>query len=121
LGTALQEASARGCEAIVRFLVENRADVNAPGGYKWSSALVAAAYRGSEPIVRYLVENGADVKAQGDDALSIARIAKTGNFYVNGDNVWPRHYTAVIAYLLKKGARIKPGNDNETLVRDIEV
>jgi hypothetical protein len=50
-------------ETLVRFLVENGADVNAQGGF-YGNPLQAAATQNIE-IVRCLVENRADVNAQG--------------------------------------------------------
>ncbi|KAJ3902788.1 ankyrin repeat-containing domain protein, partial [Lentinula edodes] len=49
---------------IVKFLVENNANVNAQGG-RYGNALNVAAYFGHLHIVKYLVEHGADVMAQG--------------------------------------------------------
>ena len=61
---ALQAASYRGHEEIVKLLVKEGADVNAQSGY-YGNALQAASYGGHEKIVKLLVEEGADVNAQG--------------------------------------------------------
>ncbi|KXJ84981.1 Pfs, NACHT and ankyrin domain protein [Microdochium bolleyi] len=58
-GNALQAASARGHEAIVRLLLAQEADVNAPDG--------AASDRGHDDIVKLLLANGADVNVKDDD------------------------------------------------------
>jgi ankyrin repeat protein len=50
-------------ETLVRFLVENGADVNAPGGEFWNPPQVAATE--NIEVVRYLVENGAKINAPG--------------------------------------------------------
>lgn len=57
-GNALQAASSRDHEPMVRLLVEEGADVNAQDG-KYGNALQAASYGGHEQIVRLLVEKGA--------------------------------------------------------------
>jgi ankyrin repeat protein len=64
-------------ETLVRFLVENGADVNAQGG-KYGNPLQAAATENVE-IVRYLVENGADVNAQGGRYGNPLQAAATKN------------------------------------------
>ncbi|KAJ3871949.1 ankyrin repeat-containing domain protein [Lentinula edodes] len=63
-GNALQAASYKGYESIVRLLLENNADVNTKGG-KYGNALQAASYKGHESIVKLLLEHNADVNAQG--------------------------------------------------------
>src|SRR5437879_4970121 len=52
-GNALQAASARGHEGIVKLLLEKEADVNAQGG-KYGNALQAASENGHEGIVKLL-------------------------------------------------------------------
>jgi ankyrin repeat protein len=54
-----------GHKAVVRYLVEHGADVNAHGG-QYGNPLQAAATYNAE-IVRYLVEHGADVNSQGGE------------------------------------------------------
>ena len=61
-GNALQAASFRGNEVIVRLLLENGAEVDAMGG-EYGYALQAASLHGNEVIVRLLLKNGADVNA----------------------------------------------------------
>ena len=63
-GNALQAASWKGHEAVVRFLLTQGADVNAQGGY-YGNALQAASWKGHEAVVRLLLDQGADVNAQG--------------------------------------------------------
>ncbi|KAI9687702.1 MAG: hypothetical protein M1822_001781 [Bathelium mastoideum] len=63
-GNALQAASIRGLEVVVRLLLDRGADVNAQGGY-YSNALQAASDRGHEAVVKLLLDRGADVNAQG--------------------------------------------------------
>ena len=62
-GTALQRASFRGHDAVVRLLLSRRADVNVQSPVKRRdksrTALEAARNRGHESIVRLLLENGA--------------------------------------------------------------
>jgi hypothetical protein len=52
-------------ETLVRFLVENGADVNAQGGMGDMGIHFKQQATTNVEIVRYLVENGADVNAQG--------------------------------------------------------
>ena len=54
----------KGNEAIVKVLLENRAEVNAMGG-KYGNALQAASYKGNEAIVKVLLENGAEMNSMG--------------------------------------------------------
>ena len=62
-GSPLQIASYKGNKPIV-LLLNNGADVNAPGGF-YGSALQIASYKGNKPIVLLLLNNGADVNAPG--------------------------------------------------------
>ncbi|KAJ3871846.1 ectomycorrhiza-induced ankyrin-domain/NACHT-domain-containing protein [Lentinula edodes] len=63
-GNALQAASYKGHESIVKLLLENNAAVNAQGG-RCGNALQAASLNGNESIVKLLLENNAHVNAQG--------------------------------------------------------
>ena len=63
-GNALQAASFRGYEEVVKLLVHKGADVNAQGG-EYGNALQAASFEGNEEVVKLLVHEGADVNAQG--------------------------------------------------------
>ncbi|KAM7182918.1 Ankyrin repeat-containing domain protein [Rhypophila sp. PSN 637] len=99
-GNALQAASERGHEAIVRLLLEKGADVNEKGadvnaqGSFYGNALQAASKRGHEVIVRLLLEKGADVNAQ-------------GGFYGNALHAASkRGHEAVVRLLLEKGADV---------------
>ena len=64
---ALQAASERGHEKIVKLLAEEGADVNAQCG-RYGNALQAASEAGHEEVVKLLAEEGADVNAQGRPA-----------------------------------------------------
>ncbi|KAJ3926164.1 MAG: ectomycorrhiza-induced ankyrin-domain/NACHT-domain-containing protein [Lentinula lateritia] len=63
-GNALQAASIKGHESMVKLLLEHNADVNAQGG-KHGTALQATSFQGNESIVKLLLEHNADVNAQG--------------------------------------------------------
>ncbi|KAG6916635.1 hypothetical protein DXG01_006055 [Tephrocybe rancida] len=60
----LYYASLAGLQQVSKHLLDNKADVNAPGG-SCGNALQAASYEGHEGIVRLLLEKEADVNAQG--------------------------------------------------------
>ncbi|KAE9567466.1 hypothetical protein CGMCC3_g16399 [Colletotrichum fructicola] len=62
-GNALQAASYRGHQEIVKLLLNQGADVNAQGG-GYGNALQAASYRGHQEIIQLLLNQGADVKEQ---------------------------------------------------------
>jgi ankyrin repeat protein len=64
--------------ALIKILLENRADVNWKDGFK-TTALMYAASDGKEDIVKLLLDSGADVFAkdeQGNDVLSAAKESK---------------------------------------------
>ncbi|THW62045.1 hypothetical protein D6D19_09868, partial [Aureobasidium pullulans] len=63
---ALQKASHKGFDAIVRTLIDMGAYVNAQGG-RYGNALQAASFAGHDKLVQMLLESGADVNAQGGD------------------------------------------------------
>jgi ankyrin repeat protein len=65
-GGALQVASLKGHETIVRLLLDNGADVNAVEG-RYGSALYIASSGRHETIVQMLLDKGADVNAKGGD------------------------------------------------------
>ena len=81
--TPLDKASQNGHFEIVRFLVENGADIHK------RDVLYPAAYKGDENIVKYLVEHGADV------SKSNALYAAVSNDHEN-----------VVKYLIEHGADI---------------
>ena len=58
---ALQAASMRGHEKVVKMLGERGVDVNAQGG-EYGNALQAASYRGHEKVVMMLIEGEGDIK-----------------------------------------------------------
>ncbi|KAJ5513368.1 NACHT nucleoside triphosphatase [Penicillium fimorum] len=63
-GNALQAASAKGDQEIVKLLLDNGADTNAQGG-EYGNALQVASANGHQEIVKLLLDNGADINAQG--------------------------------------------------------
>ena len=64
---AMSLASQFGNLEIVKYLVENAADVNTKGAYCDGTALQYASINGHLEVVKYLVENGAEVNAQEED------------------------------------------------------
>jgi ankyrin repeat protein len=81
-----------GNETVVRYLVQNGADVNAQGGF-YGNPLQAASYWGREIIVRYLVEHGADVNARGGEYGNPLEAAATEN-------------PEIVRYLVENGADV---------------
>lgn len=93
--SALVEASYYGHLEVVKFLVENGANVNniVKGylGMNRDTALVSASANGHLEVVKYLVENGANIN-NGRNALEVA--AEEGHL-------------AVVQYLVSQGANAK--------------
>ncbi|KAJ6602566.1 hypothetical protein DFH09DRAFT_1354883 [Mycena vulgaris] len=75
LGTALQMASARGHEDVVRQLLENGANADTVGGF-YNSALRAAAMSGNENIARLLIthDTGVNLSNTGHSTLGMNKI-----------------------------------------------
>ncbi|KAI3149062.1 hypothetical protein DTO046C5_9716 [Penicillium roqueforti] len=63
-GNALQAASVKGHQRIVKLLLDNGADINAQGG-QYGYALHAASEGGHQEIVKLLLDNGVDINARG--------------------------------------------------------
>lgn len=93
-GNALQAASSRGHEAVVKILLDKGADVNAHGGY-YGNALQAASDEGHEAVVKMLLDEGADINAQseGGDYDSALHAASTGG------------HEAVVKMLVARGTK----------------
>jgi hypothetical protein len=76
-GNALQAASWRGHEQIVKTLLDKGAEVNAQGGH-FGNALQAASEGGHEQIVKMLLDKGAEVNAQGGHFGNALQAASEG-------------------------------------------
>ena len=74
--TALMEASVQGNLAVMRFLIENGADVNLVDKDGWT-ALMGATVEGRLESVKLLLELGAEVDAQNDEGQT-ALVMATG-------------------------------------------
>ncbi len=101
----LQYASTYGYLSVVKYLVENGADVHA----ELDGALKTAARNGHLEVVEFLVENGANIHSTNDLALSLA--AAGGHL-------------DIVKYLGGKGADISPRalrlavkNDHKDIVK----
>ena len=75
-GSLLQSACRDGNLEIVRFLLDNVADVNERCGW-YATVLCAAAYGGHNEVVQLLINSGADINQQIDHAWAAASIAFT--------------------------------------------
>jgi ankyrin repeat protein len=104
-GNALQAASFKGHDKIVRMLIDAGADVNAHNALnpvgpetragEYGNALQAASVRGHDKVVRILMDAGADINIQGgkyDNALfaasfkhhdKVIRMLRNAGAYVN--------------------------------------
>ena len=58
-GSALQVASKKGHENVVKMLLDHGADVNALGDGFWDSALQVASKNGYENVAKMLIAKGA--------------------------------------------------------------
>ena len=67
---ALQNAAWSGHLDVVKYLVEQEANIHANDEY----ALRWAAYNGHFDVVKYLIEHGADIHAENEDALRSAAL-----------------------------------------------
>lgn len=74
IGTPLYYASLAGLQHTTQRLLENKADVNARGGY-YGNALQAASRRGHTEIVQLLLDKGAYINAEGGDCGTAIRAA----------------------------------------------
>ena len=92
-GNALQAASTRGYEQVVRLLIDKGAEVNTRGG-KYGNALRAASTRGHEQVVRLLIDKGAEVNTRGGRYGNALRAAST------------RGHEAVVQLLVAKRADV---------------
>jgi ankyrin repeat protein len=63
--TPLYWAASSGHEAVVKLLLEHKADVNVKGGWYGRTALYRAASNGHEAVVKLLLEHKADANAKG--------------------------------------------------------
>lgn len=84
--------SRRGNLEVLKYLVENGADIHAAK----DSALSSAAFNGHLEIVKYLVEHGADIHSEHNRALRWAA---------------ERGYLEIVNYLVEHGANIHAKND----------
>ncbi|MCB5191709.1 ankyrin repeat domain-containing protein [Methylobacillus arboreus] len=74
--TGLEIAANKGQLKVVKFFVENGADVNYKHPITKMTALHLAAYQGNKEVVKYLIDHGADVNAKLRGNVSIIRALK---------------------------------------------
>ncbi|XP_014553175.1 hypothetical protein COCVIDRAFT_75541, partial [Bipolaris victoriae FI3] len=86
-------AALLGLSAIARILLDQGADVNAPGG-KCGNALNAASQEGHKQVIRMLLDKGADINVQGGDYVDALCLASLEG------------HEQVVKMLLDKGADV---------------
>lgn len=72
--TALHHASGAGCLEVVKFLIEEGADINTAKYEKWT-ALHAASYKGNLEIIKLLLEKGANPNIRDTDGKNPRDVA----------------------------------------------
>lgn len=101
--TPLIEAVSSNCLEKVKYLLENKANINQKSeGFGGVSPLSEALWETNFEITKYLVENGADVNIQkenGDTALLVA--------------VWNEKNLNAVDLLIQKGADVNRTNDDK--------
>jgi hypothetical protein len=121
LDTALRWSSYDGYLEVVKYLVENGADIHANNGY----ALKYASQHGYLEVVKFLVENGADIHVGNDCALRCASFGRLDivkylvehGADIHADNDYALKYASqhgyleVVKFLVENGADIHVGND----------
>ena len=123
--TPLIEAARNGRVEVVKFLIENGADINLQGE-AWYAPLHCAAQNGHVKVVKILLENGAEVDRFSNKPLH--RTAEIGNIEIaeillaygadinteKGRGFTPLHVAAgwgqaeMVRYLLVRGANVNP-------------
>jgi ankyrin repeat protein len=101
-GTWLHVAAAQGQLQIVKWLVENGADVNAEGGIAGGGALHVAASDGHLEIVEYLMDCGALL------SVSKSRINPLFGAIYNG-------HTSIAKFLIDRGIDMRIRYTSETM------
>lgn len=93
INNALQAAANAGSVALIKYLLDNNADINACGG-TYGTALQAAASVDQKDVVQFLIKHGADVNLQGGRyGTALQAAASRGNH-------------AIVQLLLEQGADV---------------
>lgn len=92
-GNALQAASERDHQGIVKLLLDKGANVNMRGGH-YRYTLLAASEKGHQDIVKLLLDKGADINTEGDRYGNALQAASLGG------------HEEIVKFLLDKGAKI---------------
>ncbi|KAJ5497742.1 hypothetical protein N7453_006793 [Penicillium expansum] len=95
-GDALQAAAMNGHWSITQFLIQNKADVNAQGGY-YGNPLQAAASRGHLEVAEALINAGARIAAKGRYKDAFLAAAEAGHH-------------AVVGLFIEKGFQLPQGH-----------
>ena len=105
-GVPLYVASRNGYKAVVRYLVEQGADMEWNNGAGWTP-LIVASWKGHLEVVRYLLEKGAkEDKANNDGMTSLHYVARDG-------------YLDIAKLLMVYGADLNARKNNGQLPIDV--
>lgn len=101
--TALMVAARYGELEIVRFLINNGADVNAKDNNGQTALILAVDGRNIE-LVKYLVSHGADVNAKDNDGETALKLAKDKKKKRKSDGDSVEEDKKIITFLESNGA-----------------
>ncbi|BAY86242.1 ankyrin [Calothrix parasitica NIES-267] len=86
---------------MVRFLVENGADIDAVGGNNQSRIIDLAIQAGSQDKIRFLLDAGADINYRNSDSYDILINAMYGRDIKQDENLLP-----ILNLLIEKGVEV---------------
>lgn len=103
--TPLTKASEKGHLNIVKYLLENGAEIDKENGYGWTP-LMCASMNGFLDIVKYLVDKGANIEIKTDSKWTALTFASMEG------------RLEVVKYLIKSGADVNVRDDKNRSIID---